>query len=346
MNLTPRPPAEAPEGRAGRRRAGAAHGHLQSGHGTPEEKKSSTSLPPVPLTARESHREREDLGGSGSSITSGPASARNGSGSRSGSRGLAPKEKGKPPMPKAPSPHEASSRASSSQGYSRPSSGAAAFLEMLAMDVELTSRETLEVDLQPNPLDFSAELGRAYGAVEAPQVPNCFEEVVGEMEREKDLWHEKTLALLSSLTLTTAPTSSASSTALERTVAPTSASPVQPLAGDGGAAEGGGHGEGGKGSAERLGADLVAEPCEVEPGPSLIAQAMRDAGLDPDTSLTDLASETSLAEAHELRDWRSSSKSWAKQLARRKKERCSSGRASPCSGRESPKGCDADDALS
>ena len=29
-------------------------------------------------------------------------------------------------------------------------------------------------------------------------------------------------------------------------------------------------------------ADLVAEPCEVEPGPSLIAQAMRDAGLDPD----------------------------------------------------------------
>ena len=48
-----------------------------------------------------------------------------------------------------------------------------AFLEMLAMDVELTSRETLEMDLQPNPLDFSAELGRAYGAVEAPQVPNC-----------------------------------------------------------------------------------------------------------------------------------------------------------------------------
>eukprot|EP00434_Breviolum_minutum_P006405 symbB.v1.2.005653.t1/scaffold327.1/size259883/6 len=257
MNLTPRPPAEAPEGRAGRRRAGAAHGHLQSGHGTPEEKKSSTSLPPVPLTARESHREREDLGGSGSSITSGPASARNGSGSRSGSRGLAPKEKGKPPMPKAPSPHEASSRASSSQGYSRPSSGAAAFLEMLAMDVELTSRETLEVDLQPNPLDFSAELGRAYGAVEAPQVPNCFEEVVGEMEREKDLWHEKTLALLSSLTLTTAPTSSASSTALERTVAPTSASPVQPLAGDGGAAEGGGHGEGGKALLRKLCVMLV-----------------------------------------------------------------------------------------
>ena len=60
----------------------------------------SPGLPPVPLTARESHREREDLGGSGSSITSGPASARNGSGSRSGSRGLAPKEKGKPPMPK------------------------------------------------------------------------------------------------------------------------------------------------------------------------------------------------------------------------------------------------------
>lgn len=57
---------------------------------------------------------------------------------------------------------------------------------------------------------------------------------------------------------------------------------VQPLAGDGGAAEGGGHGEGGKGSAEQLDADLVAEPCEVEPGPSLIAQAMRDAGLDPD----------------------------------------------------------------
>ena len=48
-----------------------------------------------------------------------------------------------------------------------------AFLEMLAMDVELTSTETLEMDLQPNPLDFSAELGRAYGAVEAPQVPNC-----------------------------------------------------------------------------------------------------------------------------------------------------------------------------
>ena len=60
----------------------------------------SPGLPPVPLTARESHREREDLGGSGSSIASGPASARNGSGSRSGSRGLAPKEKGKPPMPK------------------------------------------------------------------------------------------------------------------------------------------------------------------------------------------------------------------------------------------------------
>ena len=43
MNLTPRPPAEAPEGRAGRRRAGAAHGHLPSGHGMPEEKKNSTS---------------------------------------------------------------------------------------------------------------------------------------------------------------------------------------------------------------------------------------------------------------------------------------------------------------
>ena len=57
---------------------------------------------------------------------------------------------------------------------------------------------------------------------------------------------------------------------------------VQPLAGDGGVAEGGGHCDGGNGSAEQLEANLVAEPCEVEPGPSLIAQAMRDVGLDPD----------------------------------------------------------------
>ncbi len=41
---------------------------------------------------------------------------------------------------------------------------------MLAMDAGLTSETEMEA---PNPLDFSAELGRAYGVVEAPQVPNC-----------------------------------------------------------------------------------------------------------------------------------------------------------------------------
>lgn len=201
-------------------------------------------------------------------------------------------------MPKAPSPKdEVSSRASSSQG--RPSSGA----------------QVLE-DLDP----FSAELGRARG--QPPETCNepssSFVQVMEEMEREKELWHEKTMALLASTpNLSTAPGSTSTSS-----TAPTAATAATPVP-DPSPVE-----------LEEL-PEMEMELPEVEQvEPSLIAQALRDAGLE-ETSFMDLSAET-LTEAREPRTWRSSSKSWAAQVARRKKERCSSGRATPCSGRETP----------
>eukprot|EP00435_Cladocopium_sp_Y103_P020890 s748_g5.t1 len=137
LNLTPRPPAEGPEGRSARRRnAGAT-----AAPGPEERKVNATSLPPVPLTAREARsrgdrgdrgdRERhEDFGASGSSMASGASASR---------RAKDLKERRKPPMPKAPSPKdEVSSRASSSQG--RPSSGVAALWD-LDLTPELFSSE-------------------------------------------------------------------------------------------------------------------------------------------------------------------------------------------------------------
>lgn len=323
LPLTPRPPAEGPEGRSARRR------HAGAGATAPEERKVATSLPPVPLTAREA-RPRDEFGASGSSMASG-ASAR---------RPKDPKERTserrKPPMPKAPSPKdEVSSRASSSQG--RPSSGAPALWdldlapelftselgEVLAENAE--SSEQANEDLDP----FSAELGRARGS--RPQTWNepssSFVQVLEEMEREKELWHEKTMALLSSTpNLSTAPGSTSTSS-----TAPTAATAATPVPDPSPVDE-----ELAEAEMDELPEAEMDELPSDEPQPSLIAQALRDAGLDPEeTSFMDmdLSSET-LTEAP--RTWRSSSKSWAAQVARRKKERCSSGRATPCSGRETP----------
>lgn len=327
LPLTPRPPAEGPEGRSARRRhAGAG----ATGATAPmEERKVATSLPPVPLTAREA-RPRDEFGASGSSMASG-ASAR---------RPKDPKERTserrKPPMPKAPSPKdEVSSRASSSQG--RPSSGVPALWD-LDLAPELFTSELGEVltenaesseqaneDLDP----FSAELGRARGS--RPQTWNepssSFVQVLEEMEREKELWHEKTMALLSSTpNLSTAPGSTSTSS-----TAPTAATAATPVPDPSPVDE-----ELAEAEMDELPEAEMDEPPSDEPQPSLIAQALRDAGLDPEETTfmdMDLSSET-LTEAP--RTWRSSSKSWAAQVARRKKERCSSGRATPCSGRETP----------
>lgn len=287
--LTPRPPETPPSRRRGP--APVVAEEVRKG--------SSMSLPPLPLTARERRDGREELGASGSSISS----------RRSGSRGLQPtppsKEKKKPPMPKAPSPkEEASSRASSSLGPSRPSSG-----DQKASEVELEAPE-LE-DVEPKPC----------------QVP----QVVEEMEREKELWNEKTLALLSSNPNLSAYASTATAPSSPPSIDATTAEIMSWMPPDAGVDEA---------LTEQPEPD-TAEPLDL--GDSLIAQAMREAGLNPDqTSFTDLASEPSMVEVPERcgtsRSWRSSSKSWAAQLAKRKKERCNSGRATPCSGRETPDG--------
>jgi len=84
--------------------------------------------------------------------------------------------------------------------------------------------------------------------------------------------------------------------------------------------------------------EVKALELEVDLGESLIAAAMRNAGLDPESiAISELMVEPEEATPEEgTARWQMSSKNWAAERARRKKERCN-GAGTPCSsGRQTP----------
>ncbi|CAE7810287.1 dennd5b, partial [Symbiodinium microadriaticum] len=277
--FAPRPPAELPSRSTGRRAQGE-----RATCQTPRQKGGSTSLPPVPLTARERHWQSSDPGASGSSVSSARRSLpeRDGRSSSQHARtvtGAPSKESGtksepsrklaqttKPPSREtaspvfagyssAPSPesHESESREEGPRAWEMPSCPSPAIMDVLS---------------------------DALGQEDVRR--NSFHDIISEMEREKELWNEKMVALLSSSPNppVTAPSSDPSQ--LPSNTAATDEAEVP----------------------SEL--DMAPPPLTVEPlkdvdlGESVIARAMREAGMDPEsTSMVDLfatASDADLAE--------------------------------------------------
>ncbi|CAE7034036.1 dennd5b [Symbiodinium sp. CCMP2592] len=194
--FAPRPPAELPSRSTGRRAQGE-----RATCQTPRQKGGSTSLPPVPLTARERHWQSSDPGASGSSVSSARRSLpeRDGRSSSQHARtvtGAPSKEPGsksepscklaqtvKPPSRETASPVFAG-YASAPSPQSRGS-----------REGEGEGGVAWEMPICPSPAILDV-LSDALGQEDARR--NSFHDIITEMEREKELWNEKMVALLSS----------------------------------------------------------------------------------------------------------------------------------------------------
>ncbi|CAE7328210.1 dennd5b [Symbiodinium natans] len=301
--FAPRPPAELPARSSGRR--------VQAEKSqTPRQKGGSTSLPPVPLTARERYRQSPDLGASGSSVSSARRSRDSRDRDRSSSQhartvaGVPSQELGTKSEPSRKLANTVAAVAA------KPPQARAASPEIRGPSSEAPSCPS------PAILDL---LNDALGQEEVRR--SSFHDILDEMEREKELWNEKMVALLSSSPSPPAPPAASSPSQLQNEAATVE---------------------------EAVPSELDVEPPPAEPledvelGESVIARAMREAGIDPEsTSMADLFAAAGDAEIGEIAEevseastsrggWRSSSRSWAAQLARRKKGRCGSGRTTPC----------------
>eukprot|EP00439_Symbiodinium_sp_Y106_P086540 s419_g34.t1 len=372
--FAPRPPAELPSRSTGRRAQGE-----RATCQTPRQKGGSTSLPPVPLTARERHWQSSDPGASGSSVSSArrslperdgrsssqhartvtgapskdpkscatvvqvvvPAGNRPGRWQEPGSnsepsRKLA--QTTKPPSREtaspvfagyasAPSPESRESREGEGEGgvaWEMPSCPSPAILDVLsdALGQEDARRNsfweaTCFHDII-TVLWLQDRDGAREGAFCLVVTPVVFGTAVAGLQ---ELWNEKMVALLSSSPNPPVADPDPSQLPSDRASATEAEVP-----------------------SER---DVAPPPLTVEPLKELekphtsfkLSMASSHLPVLESTSMVDLfatASDADLAEeiseaSTSRGGWRSSSRNWAAQMARRKKERCSSGRATPCS---------------
>jgi len=345
--LTPRPP-DAP--RAARRPNGRRAPSYDSS--APSEKTRDT-LPRVPLTARErsvcspEEVRRDEFGGSGSS---GFSTARGARSDRSESR-----------RPKAvPAADKAETRLSRSQDGEKRSASRTQKAHRAPSprhfpsspgSTATTAAPSQGLSGRGSPAPSGAGHNESAGALSlassqaGPEGASSFQSIMDEIERDREMWTLKSTALRNESRPGTAsrPGTSSQPVKCDQTEAQLEGSELPDE-------------EEGKAPAELPKEVSFAEPkveiteevkaleLEVDLGESLIATAMRNAGLDPESiAISELVVEQEEATPQEdaipeegTARWQMSSKNWAAERARRKKERCS-GAGTPCgSGRQSP----------
>eukprot|EP00931_Biecheleriopsis_adriatica_P022924 TRINITY_DN14601_c0_g1_i2.p1 TRINITY_DN14601_c0_g1~~TRINITY_DN14601_c0_g1_i2.p1 ORF type:complete len:502 (+),score=73.49 TRINITY_DN14601_c0_g1_i2:23-1528(+) len=383
--LTPRPPSDG----VARRKVGASRREKSSDSFASSGKPTGTMLPPVPLTARERsvRSPEESLGGSGSSSFSArqrsdrsgsqrtrtsaqapqkaPSSARRENSERRKEQEMSQNcEPASPDSTWSARPGQRSTpngRESPSSAGERSESVGHAPQRRKASDFFLANFEDGMLSLNGPDISESKE------ASNEGEPASSFQSIMEQMERDRELYEEKTIALATGGSRPGTSTASASTAAVSMPstadVAPPAQDlePLEPPEAQGDLSEAAQlpvddslapqPTQGSIGEVAQVSESPLAD--EPDMGESLIAAALREAGFNPDSvAVSDLmgleespleTEESPLETVSEVKEggrWQKSSKSWAAERAKRKKERYGlrSGAATPCSsaGRATP----------
>eukprot|EP00930_Biecheleria_cincta_P072127 TRINITY_DN59573_c0_g1_i1.p1 TRINITY_DN59573_c0_g1~~TRINITY_DN59573_c0_g1_i1.p1 ORF type:complete len:472 (+),score=87.25 TRINITY_DN59573_c0_g1_i1:36-1451(+) len=346
--MTQRPPADiAPPRGAGRRPASlrrAPSCDAGSGRG---EKSGDCSLPPVPLTARERYGSspEEALGGSGSSAFSERGRDRSGSRRTRTKQPPAAPQKARSGDYSCEKPAATSSRKSQASSHRPASPRCWQASSPGSTDVPSSLACSGYFSPATSPAGHSEFAGTALNSFSSPPVveqkkeqepqeqgASPFRSILEEMEREREMWNDKTISLMSGSR-------------------PGTASGSRPASSAGHQAA-----EAGKQAAEAASQDsreahapepeATLAPEDADLGESLIAQALWKAGMDPSVvavsdlepqnleQIDDRSVEADSRPSSRRESWQASSQNWAAERARRKKERLAaglrSGAGTPC----------------
>jgi len=375
--LTPRPPSDIAPARGAGRRVGSLRRAPSSDGGSGRgEKSGDCSLPPVPLTARERYGNgspEEALGGSGSSAFSERGRDRSGSRRTRTKQPPAAPQKArsshsceKPAAAAASQKSQASSQRPASPRCWQPSSpGSTGVPSSLACSGYFSPATS--------PAGHSEFAGTALSSFSSapvveqkreqdPQGASNFRNILDAIERQRDMWNDRTSSLMSGSRPGTAASGTRPASSSGNQVAEAASQEPPEVASETLAPAASALEEDSPGAEAP---EPEAAPAAEDPdlGESLIAEALRKAGMDPSvvavSDLEKIQSSEKSAEAHDSGtlepvaeadsrpsshrgSWQASSQNWAAERARKKRERLAaglrSGAGTPCgsTGRLTP----------